>query len=320
MGLEAGMADHSGWFLERRELGEGRYEALITSPAPGRGLVHVTQSPAVPFTLPEIWRVASRIRNASFPGPFIGASIVRSTYGNLEAVCAQADGGLAHFWKSDRGGWRGPIILPAQAGAAPAFIQGRYGGVGNFEVVVPQAGGGLAHLWRDNDRGANPPWRCAQQPDTGDVWSGVALLYSSFGNLEAVGIRNGELICLTQNWAGGAWVKSAPLDTKVQGSPALVQTTYAQPGNFDVVVAKVDGGLAHYWRDNAAVARTWYPTTRFGPREIAFDDVAILQCSSGALEVLARVAGQSACKRFRRSAPDAGWDGPYTGTSFSGDP
>jgi len=314
------MVQHSGWFLERRELGEGSYEALVTCPPPARGLVHVTHTPAVPFTQPEIWGVESRIRNASFPGPFAGASIVRSSYGNLEAVCTQADGRLAHFWKSDRDGWRGPILLPAKAAGAPAFIQGRYGGVGNFEVLAPAAGGGLVHVWRDNDRGTDVLWRAAGQPDAGPGWSAVALLLSNSGRLEAIGVRNGELVCLTQDGPGGAWARSPAIGSGVRGRPAAVQTSYALPGDFDVVVARAGGGLAHYWRNNAIAPPTWSAATLFGPEEMAFDDVSMMQSASGALEVLARVSGQSACKRFRRAAPDGGWDGPYTGPSFTGDP
>jgi hypothetical protein len=279
------------------------------------------QTPAVPFTVPEIWRVAGRIRNAAFPGPFLGASIARTTYGNLEAICAQQDGTLAHFWKSDRDGWRGPFPLPGRAAAAPAFIQGEYGGaVRNFEVVVPRPGGVLAHLWRDNDRGDHPLWRTATAPDAGPGWSGVALLYSALGNLEVAGVQNDNLIGLTQTGPGGAWHQRINIDTGVRGRPALIQTSYVQPGNFDLVAAKSDGGLAHYWRNNAVAQPTWARTAAFGPKEMVFDEVSILQSSSGALEVLARLAGENGCKRFRRPAPDADWEGPYSGPSFSADP
>jgi hypothetical protein len=315
------MPYHSGWFLERTDLGQGNFEALTACPPLARGLVHVAHTPSVPFTAPEIWREVSRIRSAGFPGPFLGASILRSSYGNLEAVCAQVDGTLAHFWKSESGGWRGPIVLPARAAGAPAFIQGRYGSAGNFEVLVPQAGGGLAHLWRDNDHGANVHWRSAQHdPDGRPGWSGVALLFASSGNLEVVGVRKTALIGLTQNGVGGPWRPTAFIGTRATGRPALIQTTYGHPGDFDLVVAKAGGGLAHYWRNNAVPARPWSRATLFGPAEMVFDDVSIIQSSSGGLEVLARLAGRSICKRFRRPAPDARWDGPYTGPSFSCDP
>ena len=302
-------------------MGEGTLEALTACARPMRGLVHVAHSPAIPFTAPETWRVVSRIRCAGFPGPFLGASLLRGSYGNLEAVCAQADGALAHFWKTERGGWRGPNLLPMRAEGPPALIQSRYGVVGNFEVLAPQAGGGLAHVWRDNDRGASVLWRTARQPrpDTQPAWSGVALLQSNLGHLEAAGVRDGNLICLTQAGAGGAW-QATPIDTGAKGRPALIETTYSQPGDFDLVVARAAGGLAHYWRDNAQAARPWSAATLFGPRETVFDDVSIMQTSSGALEALARIAGESACKRFRRSAPDAGWDGPFPGPSFACDP
>jgi hypothetical protein len=36
----------------------------------------------------------------------------------------------------------------------------------------------------------------------------------------------------------------------VAGNPVLIQGRFGSPGNFEMVVPAVAGGLAHYWRDN----------------------------------------------------------------------
>jgi hypothetical protein len=309
------MSYHSGWLLERTDAGPGSFEMLVACQPPARGLVHLLCDSVVPFTRPEIWREAGRIRASSFVRPLHGAALIRSNYGNLEAVAADTGGALAHFWKSSQAGWRGPTVMsPDQAAGSPAFLQSGFGTRGNFEVIVPRRGGGLAHFWRDNDRGANVVWHEApNRPFAAGDWTGVAVIHSGFGNLEVVGVCAGNLFFLWQNGPGGVWSPARNIGTGIIGRPAFIQSTYGNAGNFEVVAAMENGGLMHRSRNNDAPLFPWSQPVAVGPASIKFDDVTLLQNSSGALEVTARVAGRAAYKRFRRVTPDAAWDGPIGG-------
>jgi hypothetical protein len=240
-----------------------------------------------------------------------------STYGNLEVVAAEGGGQVAHFALVGIWGWQGPAFLPGVLAAGPpAFIQSRFGGTGNFEVIVPSADGGLVHVWRDNDHG--DVWRLAAPPIATGNWTGVGLVHSSFGNLEIVGIMDGDLVFLWQNGAGGPWSAPFIIDRGLRGRPGFVQSDYGgASGNFEVVAARVDGGLSHYWRNNSAPNFPWsLPVTFHETADSGdlFEDVAVIQSSFANLEVLARQSRTSAVSHFRAAwaapwvQPDLPWD------------
>jgi hypothetical protein len=262
---------------------------------------------------------AERIRSSAFTGPFYGAAIIVSGGGKLDIIVAQTDYALAHFSYDDVAGWSGPTFLPGQAVGPPAFIQSRFGRAGNFEVIVPRPGGGLSHFWRDNDAGG--VWHQAvNQPADDGAWLGVGLIHSNFGNLEIAGVKEGSLHFLWQNGQGGAW--SAPevvhMDSRSVGRPAFIQSTFGARGNFEVVVAKTNGGLAHYWRNNDDPHLAWIVGPLFdagsNPLVYRFEDVTMFQSSYGRLEVFA--AEKSARNKSSynvihyRSGRSEPWEGP----------
>jgi hypothetical protein len=269
-----------------------------------------------------MWNESSRIRSSVFTGPFKGAALILSSYGNLEVVVTQADGALAHFWLYGDFGWRGPTFLPGKASGPPAFIQSRFGRVGNYEVIVPRPGGGLSHFWRDNDGGE--VWHEGAAPVAGDNWSGLGLIHSNFGHLEIVGARNGRLQFLWQERPGGAW--SAPQDIDAaratKGRPAFIQSSYGVRGNFEVVALTADGRLVHYWRNNDAAGFPWSTGTLLShaadAAQIDFNDVTMIQSSYGRLEVISRASNRSVLMHYR-AALGQPWEGPIPGPAMGGD-
>lgn len=309
----------SGWAFEHAGQPHGSFGVIACCPAPRRGLTRFFQTTALPFTTPEQWTQAERIRSSAVTGPFHGvAAIVSDDSGKLDIVVSQTDYTLAHFSYDSTGGWSGPSLLPGRASGPPAFIRGRFGG-GHFEVVVPRPGGGVSHFWKQAN--ADGVWReAANRPAQDGVWSGVGLIHSSFGNLELAGVKDGSLHFLWQNGEGGVW--SVPQivrrDAGSVGRPALIQSAYGVRGNFEVVVAKNDGGLVHYWRNNDDAAFAWFvgPVFRAAPNQSAysFNDVSIFQSSYGRLEVFAaeRYAENKSVYRVihYRSGLGQPWEGP----------
>jgi hypothetical protein len=307
----------SGWAFEHAGQPHGSFGVIACCPAPRRGLTRFFQTTGVPFTTPEQWTQAERIRSSAVTGPLYGvAAIVTDDCGGLDMVVSQTDYTLAHFSYDRIGEWSGPSLLPGEACGPPAFIRSHFGG-GHFEVVVPRPGGGLSHFWKEAN--ANSVWREAANPPAKDgVWSGVGLIHSSFGNLELAGVKDGSLHFLWQNGEGGKWVPGIdPPDAGSVGRPALIQSTYGVHGNFEVVVAKNDGGLAHYWRNNDHKF-AWVAGPAFGaaPNQsvYSFDDVSMFQSSYRRLEVFAveRYAKNKAAYRIihYRSGLGQPWEGP----------
>jgi hypothetical protein len=74
----------------------------------------------------------------------------------------------------------------------------------------------------------------------------------------------------------------------------FVQSSHGQKGNFEVVVPRSGGGLAHWWRDNDHPSRPWRgPTLMFGSTKDV-DAAALIQSNLGTvgnLEVLANAGG-----------------------------
>lgn len=309
----------SGWAFEHAGQPHGSFGVIACCPAPRRGLTRFFQAPGLPFTTPELWMEGERIRSSVVTGPFHGvAAIVSDDNGKLDTVVSQTDYTLAHFSYGGVNGWSGPSLLPGEASGPPAFVRSHFGG-SHFEVVVPRRGGGLSHFWKDSD--ASGVWReAANRPAQDGVWSGVGLIHSNFGNLELVGVKDGSLHFLWQDGEGGAW--SVPrrilLDAGSVGRPALIQSAYGVRGNFEVVVAKSDGSLAHYWRNNDDQALAWNvgPVFRGGPNQALyiFNDVSMFQSSYNRLEVFAseKYAKNKAAYRIihYRSGLGQPWDGP----------
>jgi hypothetical protein len=136
------------------------------------------------------------------------------------------------------------------------------------------------------------------------------MIHSSYGNLEIVGIRDGELRYHWQAGAGGAWSADFRIGTRFfSGRPALIQGSFGTTGNFELVAPLFNGGLAHCWRNNDAANTPWSDSLVFGQAvngvQELFNDVSLLQSASGRLEVVAATS-VAALARFRIGTPPEG--------------
>jgi hypothetical protein len=69
----------------------------------------------------------------------------------------------------------------------------------------------------------------------------------------------------------------APVLPAAQPSSGFAtQGTFGEKGNFEAVRPLLDGGLAHFWRDNDAPNLPWHGPTGFGSDEL-YDAVALIQ-------------------------------------------
>ena len=173
------------------------------------------------------------------------------------------------------------------ATGVPAVIQSDYGDYGNTEMLVPE-GDKLVHYWRANDNPARPWDRGAAIGFGAGALGGgstvarrplgVALLQSSIkgdgahGNYEAVvWVRptvasTGDAIdWITFDTASRQWSTPRPVLVNgqpiadVTGTPAIVQSSFGQAGNYEMLVPQ-GKLLVHYWRNNDVAARPWLST------------------------------------------------------------
>jgi dienelactone hydrolase len=197
------------------------------------------------------------------------------------------------------------------------FLQRVSSAGGVLELIVPASTApfGVAHHRRDGD---DPAWRRVATFAEGlGAVAAASLIQSNFGdpgNLEVVA-RIGDR--LAAFWCAAApdpsWSGPHILAAGVAGNPALIQASYGQRGDFELVVPHAGGGIAHYYRDNDCVALTWHGPLVFGADVGCVDAVALIQSnrsSPGDLEVVAR-AGERLLFFRRASGPDLEWRGPY---------
>jgi hypothetical protein len=183
------------------------------------------------------------------------------------------------------------------------LIQSRNGNIGNFELVVPRSEGGLAHFWRDNHVPGSS-WKAGAVfgTDLGQV-DAVALIQSTFseagkgpGNLEVIARVGKRLVGFWHPDNGGDFRSAGAPEGSFTGNPALIQSRNGNIGNFELVVPRSEGGLAHFWRDNHVPGSPWKAGAVFGTDLGQVDAVALIQSTfseagkgPGNLEVIARV-------------------------------
>jgi len=224
-------------------------------------------------------------------------SLIQSTFGtagagNLELV-ARVGTHLYHLWHSlgdPPNRWSRAIITSGDFSGNPALLQGTFGITGHFELVVPRAAGGMFYFRRDNDPGAKLAWRGPFEfaVDVGRVDS-VCLLQSNFGppgvgQLEVVarmGTGLAQFIRLNDDppyvWSGPRFFAEG-----VAGNPAVIQGSFGTRGNYELVVPRVGGGFAHYFRNNDPVQNlTWNHTADFGMNIRAVESVSLIQSNVG---------------------------------------
>ncbi len=140
----------------------------------------------------------------------MGASLIQSTWGNLELAAVLKSGQMQHWWRDEASGrvWKAGQVFGSAITSPPAMIQGQYGtpdeyGNGNFELCVATATGQIQHWWRDNQNNSFP-WTMSVTFGS-NVARVLALLEGSFGfNLEVIALRkDGKL---QHYWRdGGGW-------------------------------------------------------------------------------------------------------------------
>ena len=92
----------------------------------------------------------------------------------------------------------------------------------------------------------------------------------------------------------------------------MIQSSSGHRGNFEVIVPRIKGGFAHYWRDNDDPELSWHGPFEFAANDGIFDAVALIQSDFGAagnLEMVAR-SGDSLAFYWRDSTEHSGWIGP----------
>lgn len=202
-----------------------------------------------------------------------------------------------------------------------SFIQSRFGTKGNFELVEARPRGGIYHFWRNNDA-PGFPWGGGQvfATDIGDGAEQLSLVQGNFGDNLELAVRVGDR--LAHFWRISnppwTWTGSGFFATGVAGNPVLIQSSFGTRGNFEVVVPRAGGGLAHYWRDNDVPGFPWSGPSVFGTGLGQVNAVALVQSNFGGnLEVVARV-GDRLTHFWRISVPPWTWHGPtffFTGAA-----
>lgn len=250
-------------------------------------------------------------------GSVTGTCLIQSNFGGNLEVVAVVGNQLVHYWRDPTFTWHGPSA-PFASGITgnPTLIQGSFGTKGNFEVVVARTGG-LSHYWRNNDA-AGLPWSGPTNFGSGNI-IGVSLIQSNFGpgNLEVVAsTASNQLVHYwrekqpTFTWHG----PSAPFANEVTTNPSLIQSSFGTQGNFELVVPRVPGGLAHFWRNNDAAGFPWSgPTPLPGPRLPVSNMVSLIQSNFGPgnLEVDAlALAGSGKSQYWRENVLPFTWHGP----------
>lgn len=215
------------------------------------------------------------------------------------------------------------------------LVQSGFGTVGNFEFLYPNAVAGLDHYWRDNDDPARP-WhhsgtfgQALGQVGRDRGWA--SMIYSSYGNLEVVVVRDGGLYYFSRGQNG--WEGPTNLADGVTGVPGIVQRR--NHGNFEVVVPLDGGGIVHLTRDNGDPERPWSWGSVFGSEQGEIDSVSLIESHLGPegnnLEVVAWSAADGAMHHYWGHygdvpageptwAPAVTWSGPDAVPSADGVP
>lgn len=177
----------------------------------------------------------------------------------------------------------------------PALAQGRLGPAGNFEVVTPSAFSGITHIWRNNGVAGTPweqPFQTAWAAGPVDALTMIFSDLANPGSLEVVA-RYGTTLSFLWRDGGPAlrWRAPIPVTSGAAGVPSMIQSTFGQRGNFELVTPAAGGGLFHIFRDNDAAGSPWSGKTSFGASLGTVDAVSLVQSTlgGGSFEVVLRI-------------------------------
>jgi photosystem II stability/assembly factor-like uncharacterized protein len=215
-------------------------------------------------------------------------------HGNFEAivrVSVPLEPDRLDFWffGSDSGSWHGPIPIVADgvpvngATGDPVLIQSNWGNQGNFELLVPQ-GNVIRHYARANDE-AGLPWHFLREfgySDQGPSPQSVTFIQS---NLKSDG-THGNFVAIVRvspsNQSGPdtldfwffdslrfEWIGPFPVVadggpvTGVTGDPVLIQSTFGNQGNFELLVPQGEV-VRHYFLESDDPRFVWHFLKEFG--------------------------------------------------------
>ncbi len=246
---------------------------------------------------------------------------------HMVALGTAPSGGLQYFSRANNPtwAWSNPEELPSSAALSysgnPVLIQSSAPSGLSLDVFAPVTAGGFGHWYY-----AGTGWHFAGlfQEVLGQI-NAVALIESSFGRFDLL-IRRGEALeYVSRDRSAGDTTWSVPLQILdgAAGVPGFIQSNYGQNGNFEVVVANVNGGLSGTWcnNDDPAAPRWMGSFTiveRFGDAGDHPGDgdvVGLIQSNFGTpgfgnFEVIARRNGQT--DFFWRTDHDPWrWFGPF---------
>ena len=211
-------------------------------------------------------------------GPFQAAAM------GDEEIVAAAGGQLLKYQRDGTG----PTVLGNQIVSGNPVIFTAFINLEREEqLIVPLASGGLAHYWGYSGEAViwNGPSIFGTELGKIDAVTGIQ---SSFhdpsgdyrpANLEVVVRAGGQLYYYWRD-AGPAFHWNGPFpivqELLVWGNPVLVQGPFGVlEKNFELVVPLVNGGIAHYWRDNETAGFPWRGPTVFGTDIGRFDALAM---------------------------------------------
>jgi hypothetical protein len=213
------------------------------------------------------------------------------------------------------------------------LIQSNYGIRGNFELIVPKASGGMMQAERSNDNGNS--WRRTADFGSGPVGA-VSLVQSNFspgggtGNLELLTrVGNGLLYYWKSDEVNSVWQGPLPVPiSNVAGTPAMIHGRFGvtggfgKAGDFELVVPRAGGGLAHYARHNDINGLPWSQRAPDFAQDLNVSAVSMIQSSFSAgagignLELIGRVADRLALF-WKPDTPGSVWQGTQVPTYFA---
>jgi Domain of unknown function (DUF1929) len=218
-------------------------------------------------------------------------------HGNFEVVAPLTTGGLAHWWR-DNGvpaqPWHGPTPFGAGTFSAAALVQNDNG---HLEVVAVQ-GNHMVHFWRD----ASNVWHGPIALPGGGVSGQPGFAQASDGAFHVVApLAAGGLGHWIRDTAN-QWTGPTPIGSGVVRAAGLIQGNFGA-GNLELV-ARLDGGIDHYFASPAAGGWNWHGPTAVW-RQPSLDLATFGRCDVGfvpggpsAIHVSTLATGQAFCFGF----------------------
>ncbi|MTW12198.1 peptidase C1A [Pseudoduganella eburnea] len=184
---------------------------------------------------------------------------------NFELMALAANHSVVHWWRDGSSlAWAKEATLANDAASFPTLTGTTYNR--NFEFIYRTTGNRLHHWFFDQ---ASNSWKDGGIFGPADADGTPAFLQSNFGepgNFEVVvKTKDGRLAHWWRiNGSPWTWKESARFGSDIAASgPTLVQSHYAKSGNLELVAARTDGRMQHFWRDDIG-GTGWHAGVIFG--------------------------------------------------------